>query len=786
MIRFLLLCLLSISYIYAFEIFVNKGEEANRPFMLLHLKNDREFTCKSVFEDEKTHYECNVLGISNAKFENKDFQGFSVYFDKKQTSLDIKIFPKTFSKMFSYDQDIFNASEIESKNSQTSKHFVIIFTDDLRHIKPNDGLNFDIYFKDALLPSIGALDLNSNPMENSNNADLNAYLNIQSEYEEKKYEDVLRDSLKAIKRYQGSVFMNEFELYKLRAQNQLYTYEFDKDQQVLEQMLEDAKKWTRTYINDKDFTEVMYIMMRVYMGLSQRTNAEYVINILNTEHKGKRFTLMALLDYADYLYHMGQKNTAINIYQDVYYSTPDVDLASRAALFLAINHLEQKNLDEAKKLANKILKSNPEFFMQDLANSLIFAKLLDNNKLYEISSDVYEYIFTHLARIEEEYERVLKELVFALLNAKKYTQAQKYIDLYLDDYPLGEYIGLIKEAEDKNFLYLKDNNASFLHKRYEEIMSKYAGEISSKALFDNVKLYFDEKNYSKVITYKQDIEKYSNEEIKNILEKSAIIVLSDKIKNDECLDAVKIYNDFKSYNIGSKILVKKQMLECFKRTSNIEEAKRYIAENENEDIIYYKLQSANLALKDKEYKTVIKKIDDILNTRTIISDEEKFEANYMKFFAQLALKDYNAMVSTLRNLEKFQTNYRLVELYYEFLKYCDQNNLNTSILTYAPKAINYQNLKGVNLFTPELEFIYIKALNQNKQYNEALKLFPDLLANPLKDDEKARVYYMQSEIYEFLEDKPNQKQSLNQCLDINSSSEWKGLCETKLQILNDN
>ncbi|WP_457554323.1 DUF7494 domain-containing protein, partial [Campylobacter lari] len=42
------LFLLSITYTFSFEIIVNKGEEHKRPFTLLHLKDDKDFTCKSV------------------------------------------------------------------------------------------------------------------------------------------------------------------------------------------------------------------------------------------------------------------------------------------------------------------------------------------------------------------------------------------------------------------------------------------------------------------------------------------------------------------------------------------------------------------------------------------------------------------------------------------------------------------------------------------------------------------------------------------------------------------
>ncbi|MCR6572579.1 tetratricopeptide repeat protein [Campylobacter insulaenigrae] len=776
--------MLSISYIFSFEILINKGEDAKIPFSILHLKDDKNFTCKSSFESDKNFFECRIIGTSNIQFQNKEFDEFSIKFKKEQTYLDIIIIPKIPAKMRSYSQDIFDTKEIFNPNPNSAKHFVFVFTKDIKKDQVDDGLDFNIYFNDALMPFIGALDLNSNPIEGTKSADFNAYFSIKKEYEAKKYDQVLRDSINAIKRYQGSIFMNEFELYKLRAQNQLYTYTLDKDQQILGQMLDDAKNWTRTYVNDKNFTEVMYIMMRIYIGLSQRSNVEYTINLLTTEHKNDFYTIMAMLDYADYLYNLGKKNTAVDIYKEVYYSTSNADLASRAALFLAKDYLEQKNINDARDLTIKILESNPKFFMSDLSNSLILAKILDNNKIYDISSKIYEYIFLHLTKIEKDYERVLKDLAFSLFNNKEYDKAEEYLELYAEEFPMGEYLTLVKQTQDKNFLYLKDTNATYLHEKYEEIMHKYVGEISSQALFDNIKLYFQEKNYEKIITYKNDIEKYSNKEAKDILEKSAIEVLTQDLKNDECLRAIDIYDRFKEYNIGSKIYNKKQMLACFKRTLRIEEAKKYIAENEQDDVIYYKLQDADLTLKDKQYKQVVKIVESVLTTRSIISDDEKFEAYYIKFLAQLKLQDYNAMVETLQRLEQFPMNYRMVELYYEFLLFCEKNDFITNILTYAPKAIDYQNLKGVNLFSPDLEFMYIKALTQTNQKQKALGLFKDLLANPLKADERARAFYMQSNIYEDLNQTQNQKNSLQKCVDINSTSDWQNLCKEKISILN--
>ena len=139
---------------------------------------------------------------------------------------------------------------------------------------------------------------------------------------------------------------------------------------------------------------------------------------------------------------------------------------------------------------------------------------------------------------------------------------------------------------------------------------------------------------------------------------------------------------------------------------------------------------------------------------------------------------------TLKNLENFPMDYRMVELYNEFLLYCVDKNLTTSILTYAPKAIDFQNLKGVNVYTPELEFAYLGALNKTNQPSQALEVLTDLLKVKLEPDDKARAFYIQSQIFEKMQDTTAQRQSLTQCIDINATtSSWQSLCKQRLDIL---
>ncbi|MBK1974119.1 flagellar protein, partial [Campylobacter sp. TTU-622] len=103
-------------------------------------------------------------------------------------------------------------------------------------------------------------------------------------------------------------------------------------------------------------------------------------------------------------------------------------------------------------------------------------------------------------------------------------------------------------------------------------------------------------------------------------------------------------------------------------------------------------------------------------------------------------------------LESFPMNFNMVELYDALLTYANDHNMQTTILTYAPKAIDYQNLKGINLFSPNLEFIYLDTLQNTNQNEKALSVLTDLLKLKLSPNDRARALYIQSGIYENLKD----------------------------------
>ncbi|WP_276882638.1 tetratricopeptide repeat protein [Campylobacter cuniculorum] len=785
--RILFLIALSFLKLFGFELNLNTGREDNQPFAILHIANDQNFTCRSVFVDTKTHFECEIPGVVDNELKDQSFSFFDLKFIKEELKIKVLILPKMQAKMFDSSQNIYIDKEISPSNSPQSTKFTFIFAPELFGVNHYDGLDFDVDFPHESLPYVGALDLNSNPVIIPQSADINTYLRIKQEYEDGNFPQVITDAQNAINRYRNSIFMSEFILYKLRAQSQIYAQNSDvRDQEILENMIEDIKNWTRTFTSDKNYPEVLYIMLKTYIALSQRADVDYTMSLINNQQLNEHFTSLSRLDYADYIYNLGERERAIGIYENIYFNTKDLNLAARAAMSLAKDLLLNSNPNRAIQYINTILKANKSYFGKDISRSLELAKLFYQNKIFDTSAEIYENTFKNMPKIDDRYEEALKDFALALAQTSRSNEAKKYLDLYMDEFLDGKYLEEIRKANDEVFFNLNDNNATFLHQRYKELMKQYANEdenIANRALDEDIKLYYKEGNFSAILDYQQQIEDSKLPDTSRFLEDSAIKALNDELKADNCIKAVEIFTRFNAYNLGQKIENKKQMLSCLQRTSKMEQALAYANENFDEDKIFYGLQKASILLDNKQYQQTINLAQDIINLRVLKSDEELFKAYYLQFLALLRLNDYNQAIKILKILETFPMSFNMVEAYDALLGFASDHNMQTTILNYAPKAIDYQNFRGINLFSPQLEFMYLQALQNVNENDKALNILKDLLKLKLSAEDRARALFIQSSVYEALQNTALQKESLKECLDINATSSWQDLCRQKNQIL---
>ncbi|MBZ7985298.1 hypothetical protein AVANS14531_02945 [Campylobacter sp. Cr9] len=770
--KLLLLC--SFVYLYSFELFINTGKEANKDISVLHIKNNTDITCDDLHDENlKQYIKCSVKGKSRL-LANQDLSLFKLEFQNKKDKLDIYIYPKTNVSIINSEQKLYENNIVFSSNKNKSKNYTFVFYQYPQgHLSPN-GLDFDVIFPDLKTPFIEGLDLDQNPVNISDNSDINAYLSIKKYYDNKQYKELLDLCNTALEKYKNSVFISEFYLYRIRAMFNLLNV----NTSLSEEIITSAKNYIRIFPSDENYAEILQMMIKTYLKLEQRSDAEYFIDILNNEHPNSYYTKLASLNYADFLLSHGKRDAATIIYNNILFSSDDAVLASKAAISLAKININHNKAKEAKEFVLKVFNANEQFLLEDKEKTLALADDFYKEKMYDISAPIYEFLFKNSSKLDNYYERILKNLAVSLAKNNDYKKADEYLNEYKKIFPNGEYMNVIDETIDSLYFEKEEKDSFKLHEYYNFLMAKYDNNISKRALYEEVKLLFKEQDYEKILKLEDKIKDSENEELINLYKESLIKLLNIALNNDDCDD---VLNYIKNYHFVSDefIINKKKYLECLDRKKEKDLALDFALKFENEDLVFYRIQQAKILYIKQNYKEVEKTIHSILNKRFKIKNHEYFDAYYYLSLALLKQNKYNDAIFALKQLEKYGKGLRLVEVYDEFLEYFKRHNLDISTINYGMKAIDIQNYLGVNLYSPKIEFITIDALINKNRLKEAKEILVDLYKLKLSDDEFSYAKYQEARILIEQKEFMKAKEALKEC----RSGEWKNLCDEKLQVL---
>lgn len=761
---------------FAFEVFLNTGKENNTQIDILHIKDEQDINCLTL-QDNNTniYYKCSVLGRAKL-IANQDLKLFKIVFQNKKEKLDIFIYPKTQSLILPLDENDFLKKEIKNKTSDKSKYWSIIFYPDYKVKNAVNGLDFDVLYPNLNLPFVGGLDLDKNPVNISDNADISTYLDLKKFYESKKYKELLDLSLQAINKYGKSIFLSEFYLYKIRAMVEL----LHQDSTYADEIIKDVKDYAKKFASSENYPETLQLLIKTYLKIEQSSNAQYFIDILNNEHPNSYYTKLANLDYADYLLAHNKKQQASLLYNNTLFTSNSTTLASKAAIALARINISDKKIAEAKEFVLKVFNANKPFLLEDKEKTIALADDFYNNKLYDIAAVIYEFVLDNSNSQNQYYEKSLKNLALSLSKIKEYDKAQKYLNEYKKLYSNGEYLSVIDEAIDLLYFHSKETDSFKLHEYYKLLMAKYDNEISDRALLEEVKLLFKEKEYTQILNYDKKIKKLENNVLSDLFDKSLKILIDSSLKTKDCDIALDLIKDY-DFNEFAKLNNKKSLVVCLIRKYEDDLAFKAASEFINEDDIFYSIKQAQILFKKQEYKESIKILNKTLKSRKSIYKDEYFDIYSTLSLSYLRLNDYNNAIFNLKKLEKISNDFKIVEIYNEFLAYFNKNKMPLSIITYGQKAIDIQNKIGVNLYSPELEFITLDALISKNEFKKAEEIVKDLLKLKLDDSDYTRALFLQAKIYKALNKIDLAKQSLSKCKEGNN---YKQLCDDELSLLN--
>lgn len=776
-------------YLTAFNLSLNSGANSDKPYSVLQLSDEQEFECvEQILAYDTKRYVCMLDDEILPKIEDTTLPLMDIKYKKQDGKLFVVIMPKAPSKLLNIKTELYNSQNVQDSPKTTiSKHFSIIIDTSLsENSKRKSGLNFKPNFKDMLNPSIGALDLNKAPIAGLDSNDIDIYISIKRAYEKGAYENVVKDTQTAIKRHPNSLFSSEFLLFRLRALDKIFETKNEFEEIEPKDIVSEGRAWIRKFPSDENYPEVLYLIVRAYLKDSIASDAKYMLDILNEEHANSKFTKLAALDYADYLYKIGRQKEALKDYEKVLYSTNDIDLASRAALSLADANIDKEKFDEAKKFILKIANANEKFFMNNPAKSMNLATTFASKDMPDVAAKIYEILINNSDRTKDFYEVALKNLALNLAKTKDEKKAYEYLNRYETEFKYGDYIDEVTKAKDGLFFEEKDKNATALHARYKELIEKYAGtNISQKALISELELDIKERKFSDALSYKTMAKDVNLSKAMELINEAALELTKEYFIKDDCTAVI---NLLENYDINKISLPQFKLFNCYYRTARynnaLELAKAHAKDENLEDRVEWLVNLSKILYKNKDYEHAIIAANDALSLGSSVEYSDPTPSLFDRFYSLLALKRFTEAISTISAIEQLRgQDFKIIEAYTAISDYAIKSNDYAIATTYAKKALELQTKAKINTFSPKINFNYSEALLKTDNLGEALDEVKFILNMKLEPEDRLHALNLISEIYIRQKQFKLARPYLNECSDSNFVSPYKDACKAKLDMI---
>jgi len=567
----LLLLILFTTQLFSLTIVLNSAKTGGKAYAVLHVEDNEPVDCQVIPQVlDKKVYLCRFKKVIKTPISPKKMALVDIDFLEKEKEFYLRIEPKVKSKLMIVEDSLFLDPEVSNKpKSQVVNHWAILFYEKspfAKH-KSNDKINFPIMYSKNIKPYVGALDLNGAPISYVQSKDISLYLQLKKSYNNEKYLDVIEDSLSIVKKYPQTIFKSEFMLYRLRAIDKgmdendgAIADKFDGNDVVNE-----GKAWIKSFPSDNNIPEVLMLIAKAYLKMGFKSDANYFMDILISEHEDSPFTKKAILVFADSLYNTREKEKAIKLYLDVLYSAKDLDIAAEAAIRLSDKEMNRGKTEKARVYLLKVLEANQDYLLKDRESSYELAKKLALNNLYDIAAKVADVLLIDLKKTDESREVLIRDSGLWHAKANDIKEAYDRLQQYIKEYKYGEYKEDVQTSLDELFFELNETNETKLANYYDELIEKYKNKIGDKAVVEKAKLLLSQERYEDVLKMKASLEYVSDDNTTSEYVASAanaLVILA--FKDDKCKQAVSY---IESYKLNLEHFEKNKVFDCFMRTS---------------------------------------------------------------------------------------------------------------------------------------------------------------------------------------------------------------------------
>ena len=793
--KYIFLVFIFTAQLFALDIYLNSAKENNLPYAILNITNDKPIVCSTIHLPlDKKNYICKFKKIVKNRINEKKLRLVNIDFIEKKDAFYIKIVPKFNSQMVALNDILYNTKEVNTlKITKKSKHWSILIYKKYPFGKKGniDGIDFPITYDKYLRPSVGPVDLNGAPIAYAKSQDINYYLDIQDEFNNRDFISVIRETDRTLKQYPRSIFKSDLLLYKLKAIDESIEKNISpvSDQYTNNDVAKLAKSWMREFSSNENLPEVLFILVKNYLRARSSSDVNYFLDILVTEHKDSPYTKRAILYYADSLYKKNNKNKAVKLYENVLYSAKDMDIASIAAIRLANSKINSGNAQEAKQYLSKVLKANKKYLLKDKDATARLAFKLASNGLQGIAATINDLLLDNIsANQRDTKELLLKRAGDWYLASKNTSKAYARYMQYKKEYKDGIYINEVNKAIDRLFFKVRETNETKLANYYDVLISKYHNDIKDKAVIEKAKLFLKHGKYQKIIDMKKMLVAADDKNstiAKELIEKSATMLIDKNLKNGGCQKVARL---IESNSIDyDKIKSSKNLFKCFLITARYKKASKLasykIHSKKLEEKFIWLENSVKAYAKMQKFDEIIALRDDIFSLSKIIKKQANNSTYRALFDAYYYKKMYNKTLNIVKEIDVYWPNdIKNLEIYYKVLSYANDTKNDFLLSQYAKKILNIEKKYKIYTYSPKVDFFYIVSLKRLSKIKEAKKIAEDLMKVELSYKDKSRALFELGELSYKLKETKKAKEYFVKCSKIKTDNSWKKLCKNSLTL----
>ncbi len=762
--------------IFAADLVLNRYEDDGQSIDIYHLVDNKNISCEQ-------EYGIGFEKIIKCKLSDKLKKDISkrqdTYFDIEFNNNEVKFYAKSYVKLLPIDQKLINKELI--KKPLYYKHWVIIGAKKepkILHEKSIKEFNFPITLSKHKTPYISALDLNAEPIKHKKGAIVLSQ--IKKLYKMKKYKALISKSDEYLKKPHDS-FSSDISLFKLRALVNLARLHA----QDYTTVSQDASDWIAQNPSNEHIPEVYKYIIESYFARGRLVKGEKYLNILKSAFPNSKDTQQAEIKFADAIYKTKKRRKeALKIYKNVLYSTKDLDTASLSAMEIAKTYLDFKEPGKAKKIVEKVFKSNKIFIQKESTKSYDLAKRFMIYEKYDISIKILRELMKN--KKDPNLQSYMKNLALSLEKSGDNDNAINLYTQYIKKYKKGKYIAFAKEHLDGLMINTNENNLTKKMFFLDKLLKKYKQTpLYKNALREKIKLLNKQKDYEKILKLKDTMLENG---LGNELNQSMGMYVYDLLDKKECKKAV-------SLQISYKLKITKNYDEkyyhCLLKTGKYKEALKLSQKYVNSTDLNEKLKWLYLTIK------VYKKLDQ--NKKVVLAGEEVLKLSkilhknkYEDVLYDIATAYYNLnsyddlMLRTVQKIEKkFPQNIKNIDLFMKIVRYGEKKKNTMLILNYAKKIIALQKKYKLHVYTPKIEIIYINALKKIGKPKAALQEAKKIRLENLNDIQKAELLYLEGDLSIVLGDKGSAKSYFLQCGEIVEDNAWQKMCAEHLKLLSE-